>query len=74
MRQVIDQLLETRRSNMIGSVVLDGEYGLEDVSLGAPVLVNRSGVQEIERWDLTEEELNGNRKAANHVKNILQHL
>ncbi len=41
------------------SVYLDGEFGHEDVALGVPVKLGRSGVEEIVEWELSavEEEL-----------------
>jgi len=39
-----------------GSVVLDGEFGLDDVGLGVPVKLGSNGVEEVVEWDLTEYE------------------
>ncbi len=38
------------------SVVLDGEFGHEDVGLGVPAKLGSDGVEEIVEWDLTEYE------------------
>jgi malate dehydrogenase len=38
------------------SVLLEGEYGLNDICIGAPVILGRSGVQEILEINLTEAE------------------
>ncbi|MDY6764573.1 MAG: malate dehydrogenase, partial [Halobacteria archaeon] len=40
------------------SVVLDGEYGHEDVSIGVPAKIGREGVKEVVEWDLTDREKN----------------
>ena len=37
-----------------GSLVLDGEFGLEDVGLGVPVKLGSNGVEEVVEWDLTD--------------------
>jgi malate dehydrogenase len=38
------------------SVIPDGEYGLDRLSIGLPVRLGRAGVREIVKVDLTEEE------------------
>ena len=38
------------------SMVLDGEYGLDDVGLGVPVELGSDGAEEIVEWDLSEGE------------------
>ena len=50
------------------SVVLDGEYGLEGVSVSVPVTLGRGGVEEIHEWDLSDEERAGLRRAAEAVR------
>lgn len=42
-----------------GSIVLDGEYGLNDAALGVPVKLGAGGVQNVVEWDLSEEERAG---------------
>ncbi|MFB6132910.1 MAG: malate dehydrogenase [Halanaeroarchaeum sp.] len=41
-----------------GSIVLDGEYGLEDTAVGVPVKLGSNGVEEVIEWDLSEFERN----------------
>lgn len=38
------------------SVKLNGEYGLEDICIGAPVLIGRNGIEKIVEIDLDEQE------------------
>jgi malate dehydrogenase len=38
------------------SIVLEGEYGLEGVSVSVPVTLGCGGVEEIQEWDLSGEE------------------
>lgn len=42
---------------LTGSVVLDGEYGIDGVSLGVPITVGPEGVREVLEWDLSADEL-----------------
>ncbi len=41
------------------SVYLDGVYGLKEVYLSLPAVINRSGIREIVKLNLSEEELSG---------------
>lgn len=38
------------------SVMLDGEYGLSDICIGAPVILGRNGIEEIVEINLSDEE------------------
>jgi len=38
------------------SVMLDGEYGLNDICIGVPVILGRSGIEKIVELDLTDAE------------------
>jgi malate dehydrogenase len=46
------------------SVVLDGEYGQRGLSMGVPVVLGRGGLREIERWDLSGDELTAFERSA----------
>jgi malate/lactate dehydrogenase len=48
----------------VGSVLLDGEYGLSGVALGVPVILGPSGVERVVEWDLAPAELAELQKAA----------
>ncbi|MFB6070566.1 MAG: malate dehydrogenase [Halanaeroarchaeum sp.] len=41
-----------------GSIVLEGEYGLEDTAVGVPLKLGSNGVEEVVEWDLSEFERN----------------
>ena len=46
------------------SVVLDGEYGQTDLSMGVPTKLGRGGVQEIQEWQLARDEQEGLERTA----------
>jgi len=48
----------------VASVRLNGEYGIEGVSLGVPVTLGPGGVQAIHEWELTSDELAALHRAA----------
>ena len=50
------------------SVVLDGEYGISGVSLSVPVSLGPDGVVEIHEWELSAEQSERLRKAADYVR------
>ena len=50
------------------STYLDGEYGQNDVYIGVPAIVNRSGIREIVQVNLSEEEA----EKFNHSVSVLQ--
>ena len=50
------------------SVVLDGEYGIEGVSVGVPVTIGHRGVEQILEWDLSDAERQALEAAAEGVR------
>ena len=50
------------------SVMLDGEYGLSDLCIGAPVVLGKNGIESIVEIDLDEAELSQLRASAEGVK------
>ena len=50
------------------SVFLDGEYQLNDICIGVPVILGRTGIQKIIELDLNKEELNSLQISADGVR------
>lgn len=50
------------------SVLLEGEYGLNDISIGVPVILGKNGIEEIVEIELTEDEKNKMQESAEAVK------
>src|SRR5262249_5944413 len=48
----------------VASVRLQGEYGIEGVSLGVPVTLGPGGVRRVQEWELDEDELAALHRAA----------
>lgn len=57
-----------------GSVLLDGEYGVEDAALGVPVKLGADGVAEIVEWDLDTEESEAFNEAAEKLRTQYQRI
>jgi malate/lactate dehydrogenase len=58
--------------NAMGSVSLQGEYGLSDVALGLPITPGPQGWGSVIELDLWPEELDGLRKSSEKVKKLYQ--
>lgn len=50
------------------SALLDGEYGLNDISIGVPVILGRDGIEKIVELELTESERSHLKESAAAVK------
>ena len=53
---------------------VNGEYGLNDVYCGVPVILNKNGVQKIVEIDLREESKNALHKSANDVRELCEKI
>ncbi|MNI99140.1 malate dehydrogenase [compost metagenome] len=51
-------------------VSLEGEYGQDDICLGVPVIVGRSGWEKIIDFKLTDDEQSAFNKSADAVRNM----
>jgi len=51
-------------------VALDGEYGMNDICLGVPVIVGKNGWERIVDYKLNEEEMAAMQKSADAVRNM----
>ena len=54
------------------SAILDGEYGVKDISLGVPVSICKNGVDKIFEWELDSDELQRMQKAIHAQKDIIR--
>lgn len=54
------------------SIVLDGEYGIDGVSVSVPVTLGRHGVEEIHEWEISEDERDALRAAADAVREAVR--
>ncbi len=52
---MVEAILDDSRIVMPSSVLLDGEYGYKDVTLGVPVVLGSNGVEKIIELDLNDE-------------------
>ncbi|WAH35675.1 malate dehydrogenase [Alicyclobacillus dauci] len=54
--QLVSKLSQSESSLVMGSSILQGEYGIEHQSIAVPLLVSRRGVERVVEWKLDDEE------------------
>ena len=72
--RMVKAVLEDTKEEIPTSVVLQGEYGINDVALGVPAILGREGVERIVEYDLTDEEKAMLMKSAEILKERLGEL
>ena len=65
---LVECILKDQKKLIPCSVYLQGEYNLEDITIGVPVIIGRNGVEKIITLELNEEELDLFYKSANSVR------
>ena len=65
---LVESILKDQKKLIACSVHLEGEYGLQDITIGVPVIIGRNGVERIITLDLNEEEFELLNKSADAVK------
>ena len=67
---MVEAIIRNQHKLMIGSVNLQGEYGLQDVSLGVPIVLGKDGLEKIEEWNLDNQELRQLQEAGRKLKGL----
>ena len=66
-----EAVLNDRKRLIPASAYLDGEYGLNDIFIGVPIILGANGIEKIIELDLTENELSSLQGSANFYKSQL---
>lgn len=66
---VINAIINSQELQISASVVLEGEYGENDVAIGVPVKINQDGVSEIQKIELDESESILLKESCNKIRN-----
>ena len=72
--RIVEAILRDQRTVLSVSSLADGCYGLSDVCLSLPTVIDRSGVERVLRLDLSAEELAGVRHSAEVLKSVIAGL
>ncbi len=67
---LVDSILNNQRKMIACSVMLDGEYGQNDLCIGVPCIIGRNGIEEIVKIELNEQEKQKFAESAEAVRNM----
>ncbi len=70
--EMVDAILLDKRRVLPCSVLLQGEYGIDDLFVGVPVKLSAAGVEEIIQINLTPEEQTALNNSAGAVKSLVE--
>lgn len=71
---LVEAIVRDEKKMMPCCVSLEGEYGINDICLGVPVIIGRNGWEKIVDYKLNEEEMAAMQKSADAVRNMNQVL
>ena len=72
--RITKAIFDDENSILTVSVLADGQYGLRDVYLGLPAILNRGGVRSILNLNLLDEELEQLAQSAKTLKEFYAQL
>jgi malate dehydrogenase len=67
---LVDSILNNQRKMIACSVLLEGEYGQEDICMGVPCIIGKNGLEEIVSINLNDNEKALFAKSADAVRNM----
>lgn len=73
-KRIVEAIIRDENSILTVSTIIEGEYGIAGIYLGAPAIVGSSGVKKLLEVPLNEEELEKLRKSAETLKKSLSEL
>ncbi|MCV0400439.1 MAG: lactate dehydrogenase [Nitrosopumilus sp.] len=71
---VIDSIVNNHQLSIPVSVVLNGEYGENDVAMGVPVLIDQSGISKIIDVDLSDSETALLKKSSRKIHDLINSI
>ncbi len=75
LNRIVRAILDDENAILTVSTYLEnGEYGEDDIYIGVPAVINKNGVREIIKLDLTQEEQNKLDESCNMLKNMRKDL
>ncbi|QBN20079.1 malate dehydrogenase [Flavobacterium nackdongense] len=67
---LVDSILNDQKKMIACSVMLDGEYGQDDICIGVPCIIGKNGVEQILDINLSDSEKEAFAKSADAVRNM----
>lgn len=71
-RRIVEAIVRNEQSILTISCLLDGQYGIDDVYLALPCIVNQKGISRILTNPLSNREVEELRKSAEILKKVIQ--
>ncbi|MCX5686836.1 MAG: malate dehydrogenase [Candidatus Omnitrophica bacterium] len=72
--KMIGAILKDSGDVLVVSANLEGEYGLEDISIGVPCKIGKAGIEKIIELDLAPDEKSAFKKSAQAIKDSVKSL
>ena len=72
--KIVEAILRDENSILTVSTLIEGEFGINDVCLGAPTIVNSKGADYVFKAPISDEELAALKSSASSLKSILKDL
>lgn len=69
---LVESILTDRKSLHCVSALLEGEYGISDICIGVPAIIGKSGIEEILRIDLLNNEKKAFERSARAIQKSLK--
>jgi len=69
---VVDAIFHKKEISIPASVVLEGEYGENDVAMGVPVKIDQNGIAEIQKIKLDDTESSSLKKSSEKIRKHIQ--
>jgi len=66
---IINSIIKNQPLSISASVLLDGQYGFDDVCMGIPVTITRDGIAQIHQIQITDKEKEQLQKSVGMIKN-----
>lgn len=73
-RRIVEAIVRDENSILTVSSILEGQYGIDDVCLSVPTIVNRNGIDKILNVPLEEKEIKLLTKSADTLREILGNI
>ncbi|WP_456368440.1 malate dehydrogenase [Geoglobus sp.] len=72
--RMVNAVVNDTKEEIPTSVILQGEYGINDVAVGVPAILGSDGVEKVVEYPLPEDELSALRNSAGILKERLKEL
>ncbi|MBL7071293.1 MAG: malate dehydrogenase [Candidatus Omnitrophica bacterium] len=71
---MVKSILNNENLTLCASAYLEGEYGLNDMFIGVPIVLGQDGIEKIMELELSDDEVNKLKNAAEQMQNAISRL